>query len=118
LVSPAQDSEPPKSIANVTPIDAGVTPVTRVLIDAVKEQVADLKDDVKEIKSHRFADLLWHIGGLVGLAVIIGGLMLTIYFKLEEKISSIAKSSTKVETRLEDLIARIPPAPTPIPKKE
>lgn len=117
MANAAQESEPPKAMANVTPMDAGVTPVTRVLIDAVKESVSDLKSDVKEIKAQRFPDLLWHIAGLVGLGVILGGMMLTVYFKLEDKISALSTSSAKIETKLEDLIARIPPVQAPVPKR-
>jgi len=111
------EPEPPKSMANVAPAEMAGAAHTRILIDAVKESVADLKSDVKDIKSHRFADLLWHIAGLVGLAIILGGMMSAAYFKLEEKISNLSIASTRVETKLDDLIARIPPVPTPPPKK-
>lgn len=107
-----QDSEPPASMANVTPLDVGgVSGHTRILIDAVKENIADLKTDVKDIKNHRFNDLLWHIAGLVGLAVVLGGMMIAAYFRLDDKISSLSTLSTRIETKLDDLAGRMPPPP-------
>jgi hypothetical protein len=99
-------------MANVTPLDVGgVSGHTRILIDAVKENIADLKMDVKDIKSHRFSDLLWHITGLVGVAVVLGSMLIAAYFRLDDKISSLSTQSTRIETKLDDIIARIPPAP-------
>jgi len=111
------EAEPPRSMANVAPIEMAGSGHTRILIDAVKETVAELKTDVHEIRSHRFSDLLWHISGLVALAMVLGGMLIAGYFKIEDRLSNLSTTSTRIETKLDDLIARIPPVQATLPKK-
>jgi len=114
---------PPTETANVTPLDSGVGQ-TRLIVEAVKVSVSALKDDVsilktdvREIRGHRVTDLLWHVGVVAaGVAIIFAGLTAA-YFKIEDRLSSLSTASTRVETKLEDLLARIPPVPTPVPRK-
>lgn len=49
----------------------------------------------------------------------IGGYLLTEnkIEKLSDKVDKLVISITRVETKLEDLLARIPPVPTPAPQK-
>jgi len=82
-------------------------------VEAVKETVSELKADVRIIKDHRFTDMLWHLGALVATALVLGGMMVAAYFKIQDKMDELSTSSTKVETKLEDLLQRIPPLPTP-----
>lgn len=140
MAKPNNNEEVPprdKDIANVTPMDAGAA-TNRILIDTLKEHISavklDVKDirtelvsevksvraDVKEIRDYRYTDLLKYGAALLAL---IGG-FITIYLKIEDKfvrledrLREISTTSTRIETKLDDLIQRLPPAPTPIPKK-
>lgn len=118
MAKPVQESVPPKDMANVAPVDmGGVAGQTRIIVDAVKETVSELKADVKEIKNYRHSDFLWHLG-LVGSAFfLLSGILATVYFKIEDKMHALSIASTRVETKLEDLLRRIPPMPTPVPKR-
>ena len=106
-----QNAEPLPAVANVAPDFAGQT---RILINAIEGTVADLKADVREIRNHRVTDLLWHIGVFAGGFLIFASAMIFAYFKIEEKTSAL---TTRVETKLDDLVARLPPVVAPIPRK-
>lgn len=108
----AQDSGPPQVIANVAPVDMAGAAHARIIVEAVKESVAELKADVREIKTHRFTDLLWHITAFAAGFVILASMMIAAYFKIEDKIHTLSTSNTRIETKLEDLLQRIPPIPT------
>jgi hypothetical protein len=129
-VKDAGPSGPPGEVANVAP-DLGNAGQTRILIDAMKESLSDIKSDVgriedriDEIKDFRYADLLLYGKALAAAAVVLGGIAITAYFKLEaklekleERIQAISQSSTRIDTKLEDLLQRIPPTVTPVPKR-
>ena len=118
MVNTSQDSGPPQAMANVVPVDiGGYAGQTRIIVDAVKDSVAELKADVKDIRSHRFSDLLWHIGALAATFALLGGMMIVAYMKIDERMRELSTASTRVETKLEDLLQRIPPVQTPVPKK-
>jgi hypothetical protein len=104
-------------MANVPPPEGPAFAQARIIVDAVKESVAELKSDVKEIKGHRHTDFVWIIGVLAAGFLVLLGAMATAYLRLDDKVSELSKSQTRIETRLEDLIARIPPTQTPVPKK-
>jgi hypothetical protein len=110
-----QEAGPPIDTANVTPLDAG-TAQTRQIVEAVKASVSELKQDVRDIKNYRYTDLLLHVGAFAGGIVLVVGMMVAAYFKLDDKISSVSTSNTRIETKLEDLLARIPPIAAP-PRK-
>jgi prefoldin subunit 5 len=123
-------SGPPNDFPNVTPEIAGAGQ-TRILIDAMKESLADLKDDVgrieasiDDIKGHRYTDLILYGKALAGAVVVLAGVAITAYMRLEAKIErledriqALSTTSTRVDTKLEDLLQRIPPAITPVPKR-
>ena len=110
-----QDAGPPRETANVTPIDSG-SAQTRLIVDAVKSSVLVLEGDVKAIRDYRYSDLLLHIGAFAGGIIIVVTMIVTAYFRLDDKIASVSTSNTRIETKLDDLLARIPPIPT-LPRK-
>jgi len=112
-----REPEPPKDFANISPQDIAGAGQTRLIVEAVKESVAELRSDVKDIRSHRFSDLKWYICSLAAGVVLLGGMMIAAYFRLEDKISDISTGLTRVETKLDDLAKRFQPALTPAPKK-
>ena len=120
MASQPQESQPPASLPSVNPTDLGGSAQTRLIVEAVKETVAELKADVRTIKDHRFSDMMWHIAALVAAGIVLGGMMIAIYFKVQDKLDELSTTSTRVETKLEDLLQRIPPVatvPSASPKK-
>jgi hypothetical protein len=111
-----QEATTPTSMANVTPLDSGSNQ-TRVIVDAVKASVATLEGDVKAIRDYRYTDLLLHIGAFAGGIIIVVTMMVTAYFRLDDKITALSTSNTRIETKLEDLLARIPPVAAPVPRR-
>jgi hypothetical protein len=109
---PDQEATPPTSMANVTPLDSG-TAQTRQIVEAVKASVADLTQDVKGIRDYRYTDLLLHIGAFAAGIIIVVTLILNVYSRLDDKIQALSTTSTRVDTKLEDLLQRIPPVQTP-----
>ena len=91
MANAIEDLGPPRNMANVTPQDMVGAGQTRLIVEAVKESVAELKSDVKDIKSHRFSDLKWYICSLAAGVVLLGGMMIAAYFRLEDKISDISR---------------------------
>jgi hypothetical protein len=106
-----QEATPPTNMANVTPMDSG-TAQTRQIVEAVKASVSGLASDVKEIRNYRYTDLLLHIGAFAGGIIIVVTLVLNVYSRLDDKIQNLSTTSTRVDTKLEDLLQRIPPVPT------
>ena len=65
---------------------------------------------------------------MIGAAVVVLGVLGAAYFKLDgkldvlfsrldDKIADSIKTSTRIETKLDDLIARVPPVQTPLKTK-
>src|SRR5271154_4578753 len=88
---------------------------TRSLVETFKESLAEIKADVRDIRNHRFTDALWILGAIGAVAIVLGSMMIAAYMAIESRIDELSTSSTKVETKLDDLIQRIPPAPTAPP---
>jgi hypothetical protein len=104
-------------MANIAPPDLAGAAQTRLIVDAVKASVGILEGDVKAIRDYRYTDLLLHIGAFAGGIIIVVTMMVTAYFRLDDKIAALSTSNTRIETKLDDLLARIPPIPTPPPRR-
>ena len=118
MASNSQDSQPPREMANVAPFDVAGAGQTRLIVEAVKESVADLKADVKEIKGYRYGDLFKYLSAIAAAVVLLGGMLTAVYFRVEDKIHNLSNATTRMEAKLEDLLQRIPPtASTPAPKR-
>lgn len=100
---------------NVPPQNIAGAGQTRLIVEAVKESVAELKNDVRDIKGHRISDMRWHLGAFAAGFIILGGMLITAYFRLDDRINTLDTSMTRIETKLDDLLQHIPPLPTPIP---
>jgi hypothetical protein len=112
-----QEAQPPREMANVAPFDMAGAGQTRLIVEAVKESVADLKLDVKEIKNYRHGDLFKYLSAIAAAVVLLGGMMTAVYFKVEDKIHELSTSTTRIETKLEDLLQRIPAVVAPASRK-
>lgn len=106
-----QEGEIPRQFANVPPPDIAGAGQTRLLIKAIEDSLKDLKDDVREIKSHRHSDFVFHITIFGAGFLILAGMLITGYLKLDERITNLTNVSIRIDTKLEDLLQRIPPIP-------
>jgi hypothetical protein len=113
-----QDSEPPVDFPAVpTPdIGAGTGPIRLI--------VGELKDDIRDIKSHRHSDFVYIITVLGGAFLLLSGMLIFGYFrmddrinKLDDKINAVTIAITRIDTKLGDLLERIPPPQMPVPTK-
>jgi hypothetical protein len=123
-VGAQSEPEVPHQFPNITPDVSLGSGHIRLVVSAVENTVAELKGDVKELKSHRHTDFVFMISifsaGFVLLAgMIIGGYLLTSskIDALSGKIESVEVLSARIETKLDDLLLRIPPVVAPVPKK-
>jgi hypothetical protein len=113
VANAADDSQPPREMANVAPPDIAGAGQTRLMVDAIKESMAELRSDVKEIKGYRNGDLFKYLSAIAAAFLLLTGMMTTVYFRVDDHIRQLSTAITRVETKLDDLIQRIPPVPTP-----
>jgi hypothetical protein len=97
----------------VPPPDIAGAGQTRLLIKAIEDTVAELKTDVREIKSYRHTDFLYVITMFAAGFLLLAGMLVFGYFRLDERLVSATATLIRVDTKLEDLVRRIPPVPTP-----
>jgi len=110
-----QESEPPKALPNVPP-EVGGSGQTRLIIQAIEPTITELRNEMRDIRRSASSDFKWIIGGFI----IIGGMMIAGYFRLDDRISkledkflTLTTTTTRIDTKLEDLLQRIPPIQTP-----
>ncbi len=115
----AAQGGPPKELANVAP-DVGGSGQTRLIIQAIEPTITELRNEMRDLRKTASNDFKWIIGGFI----LVGGMMIAGYFKLDDRIShledrfiTISNTTTKIDTQLQDLLARIPPTPTPAPRR-
>jgi hypothetical protein len=113
VVNPEQEAGPPRQLPNVTPNVSGESGQTRLLINAVEATLKELKDDVKDVKSHRHSDFVYTVSMFAVGFMLLAGMLVYGYFRIDDKVTSLSNTLTRVETKLEDLLQRIPPIPTP-----
>lgn len=123
------DSEIPKQFPSVLPTDfSSEAAQTRILVKILQDSLGDLKSDVKDIKSHRHSDFVFTMSafaaGFLLLASVFSTMLIVGYFRLDErhsksdeKINDLAKAFTRLDTKIEDLLLRIPPVQTPAPRR-
>ena len=116
--TPSQEGETPRQVAAVTPRDVSpTTPQPRALVKALEDSLKDVKDDVRDIKSHRHSDFVTNMVIFSAGFVLLAGIIIAGYFRLDDKLERLSNSSVRVDTKLEDLLQRIPAIPTPPPKR-
>lgn len=71
---------------------------------------------IEENKAHK-SDFRWTWTGLIAGFLILAGLFMYGYNRLDDRVMDITKIINKADTKLEDLLSRIPPAVTPTPSK-
>ena len=118
-----QESAAPQSFANVHPDLSQNAGQVRLVVKALEDSISEIKTDIKEIKSHRHSDFVWLVTVFAAGFLMLAGLFGFGYFriddkfdKLTDKIDKLTASSIRSDTKLEDLLQRIPPTVAPAPK--
>jgi len=113
-----------RELDTTTPDISGEAGRTRARVQAVEDAVDEIKDNIREIKADQKTDFRIIIGMFSAGFLIVGGMLIFGYFRLDDrigrsddKINSLTSTTVRIETKLEDLLARIPPAQTPIPSQ-
>jgi hypothetical protein len=113
VANPQEETVQPRETANVMPLD-GHSDRSRHFVDSVLVQV----------NKDRISDNRWYLGvfgiGFLTLAgLFISGYLLisTKFDKVVDEIKPIDRTVIRLEQKLDDLIARIPPVQTPAPRK-
>lgn len=119
MANVVQEAQPPRELPNV-PADVGGSGQTRLIIQAIEPTLSEIKGEMRDVRRAASGDFKWLIGGFI----LIGGMMIAGYFRLDDRISKIEEKfqtlsimTTKIETRLEDLLQRIPPIQAPAPRR-
>jgi hypothetical protein len=84
----------------------------------------EFRDDIKDIKSEQKSDFRIVLAMFGAGFVILGGMLFVGYFRLddrmgrlEDKVNATTSALVRIDTKLEDLLARIPPTQTPAPAR-
>jgi hypothetical protein len=84
----------------------------------------EMKADVVIIKGNHHSDFRLLITYFAGGFLLLAGMLIFGYFrlddhytKLDDKINSVVISNTRVDTKLDDLLQRIPPIVVPVPNR-
>jgi len=122
-----------ENMALTTPM-TGDAAYARVRVQAVEDSVGEIKSDIRDIKDHRHPDFVHLLQIFGGGFVLLASMLIGAYFiidskfdkvgvkfdkvdekfeKLNDRIDKLSTTSTRVDVKLEDLLARIPPVPTP-----
>jgi hypothetical protein len=119
-----QESVAPQSFANVPPDLSANAGQARLVVKALEDSISEIKAEIKEIKSHRHSDFVWLVTVFAAGFLVLAGLFGFGYFRIDDKferltdkIDKLTVSSARSDTKLEDLLQRIPPAVTPPPKR-
>jgi hypothetical protein len=119
-----QESVAPQSFANVPPDLSANAGQARLVVKALEDSIGEIKTDIKEIKSHRHSDFVWLVTVFAAGFLLLAGLFGFGYFRVDDKferltdkLDKLTASSIRADTKLEDLLQRIPPAVTPAPKR-
>jgi ABC-type transporter Mla subunit MlaD len=123
---------PPRSLEGAAPDISAQAAQTRQLVqaleNALRDSMADLRKDVGEIKARSHADyhrLLYIFGaGVAALVAVFGwgynrldDRLIAVGDKITDRAAIISTDLARIDQKLDDLIARIPPVPTPPPHR-
>ena len=112
------NTDVPRQFANVPPdITAGAAHA-RVIVEEVK-------DDIRDIKRDQRVDFRIVLAMFGAGFVVLGGMLVFGYFRLddkighlEDKVNVLSTGIARIDTKLEDLLAPIPPTQTPPPARK
>jgi hypothetical protein len=109
--------------------------LVRAVQEAVEGSVGHLRTEIGKVQTHARSDLKWTLAALAAGFVLLGGMMFEAYhwvdehittaaFRLEDKLSktddkvgTLGINQARTDQKLQDLLERIPPVPTPPPHR-
>lgn len=121
------DSDVPHQFANITPPDVSVgAGQIRLVVKPLEEHIREIKDDIKDIKEHRHSDFMITMSIFATGFLLLAGMLIFGYFRLDDKLDTKTKelvdktdamelTTTKIDTKLDDLLQRIPPVQNQLP---
>ncbi|TXN81959.1 hypothetical protein [Methylobacterium sp. WL8] len=112
-MSAGQSSGSPENSRSANPSDiSDRSSQARLVLEPITKDIGAIRDDIKEINNNRHDDVVKILIMFGGGFLILAAMVLTIYSKLDDKIATINDRTIKVDTKLEELIKRIPPSIT------
>ena len=84
--------------------------------DRIPEIVSDvrhLQSDLNALKADAKSDFRWLITIFGAGFLLLAGFIIYGYFRLDDRLSKVESIGTRIDTKLEDLLLRIPPVVTP-----
>ena len=124
----SSDQDIPRKFPDVTPDMMAGAGQLRLIIGGLEKDIREIKDNVTSVTSSRHSDFKYVVSILGCGFLLLAGMLVFGYFKLDDKIESKMKqlgdkiepvliNTTKTDTKLDDLLQRIPPAVVPAPKR-
>jgi hypothetical protein len=120
-----QTGEVPNQVATVLPTGAGHT---QAIVKSLENDISEIKIGINAIRDNRHTDFVYLISIFAAGFLIMAGLFGFGFFRLDDKFDKLADrlgdkvdklnaAGIRSETKLEDLLQRIPPAVTPASKR-
>lgn len=109
-----QFGEVPSQVATVLPTGAAHT---QAVVKSLEGSISEIKLDVRGLKDNRHNDFVYLITVFAAGFLLLAGLLGTVYFRLDDKLDKLTQTSIRVDTKLEDLLQRLPPVVAPAPKR-
>ena len=117
-----QEPEAPRTLANVVPPMSANAGQTKLIVDTVEQAVA------KSMRDGKNSDLLFLLSTFAAGFVLLAGMLIFGYLRIDDKLTSLDSktsgkvdgltvTSTRIETKLEDLLQRIPPVQAAPPRR-
>jgi hypothetical protein len=128
-VSESQDDQlgEPKKVGAPQDLDKEARQ-TRMLIDALEKALAEFKEDLKDFRTEARNDIRLLLRGLAGSFIVLAGMIVAAYLllsndtktvrdRMDDRLAALGVSVARIEQKLDDLIARVPPVQSPPPHR-
>ncbi len=119
-IEPERETTPkqfPETVPQSYPESVQVGWLTESMMQ-MQSSVGELKARVEQLRSNEAehqrdvkSDFKWTWTGLAGATVLLVSALIYGYFRLEDRQVSMDTTLTRIETRLDDLLQRVPPSP-------
>jgi hypothetical protein len=84
-------------------------------IGELSAHVFQIRTNASELRQESKSDFRWTWSGIAAAVVLVIGALIYGYFRLDDRQNNLNTGLTKIETKLDDLLQRIPPAPIGAP---
>jgi hypothetical protein len=122
--SPAETSDTPHELATVPPRIGTGSGEVRAIVSALEAEIRGIKGEISLLNRDRHSDFKFTMSVFAAGVVLLVGMLFFGFFKLDDRTNKVDDSlrkqenlSTRIDTKLEDLLARIPPVQAPAPRR-